>query len=592
MIRLEIYKPILDVFLKQMFPKHCNFLTKAARSDFLEEMIVAHNFVNGNEFSDSDYPEMSDPWNESATECSPMMAACLCGNLRCIKFLFKNGRSKDIFVPDSSGTTPFMRICFLTCSPNSVFSQILEYFFSGDDFEFPVIQARIRCIEFPSLKDYTPLHLMVFANNLPLAKCLCQKYGAGDDLHVFSRFDGTSPMLTAAMNGNLEMIQYFVDVCRTNFSVQRLIDFQSPRKLRWSAIHVACDRGDLEVVRLLIECGCSLTLNDYHGRTPLLVCLQSFDTSVLEKDRSCYIDIVSLLLNSGSSFNILDLRDFSRECDKHPISYAFLCDSILLIECFYPFLNLDVLRDQLCWFIDRFPGSFNVVRWIARKIFVEEKDKLKFFSMLIRECEFEFLKDIDFLDFFIFGVFDTPPRLLFDTYLKGNANVCLSRLMHVKSIHRFDQVDDSMENVFRFVELGWFHDSTSGNVIAHRVKAYGHFIFDENFDRLFLLKIPFLQSLKEVLWERESRNLTDLPKDVSSLIVHFIGCVDIKSLSFLISFLQFKELEKSLASRSTKILSLFDEFEKLNVRHASSPKSIDAMKTTSIKKRLRCYVDL
>jgi hypothetical protein len=246
----------------------------------------------------------------------------------------------------------------------------------------------------------------------------------------------------------------------------------------------------------------------------------------------------------------------------------------------------------LCWFIDRFPGSFNVVRWIARKIFVEEKDKLKFFSMLIRECEFEFLKDIDFLDFFIFGVFDTPPRLLFDTYLKGNANVCLSRLMHFKSIHRFDQVDDSMENVFRFVELGWFHDSTSGNVIAHRVKAYGHFIFDENFDRLFLLKIPFLQSLKEVLLERGSRNLTHLPKDVSSLIVHFIGCVDIKSLSFLISFLKFKELEKSLASRSTKILSLFDEFEKLNVRHASSPKSIDAMETTSIKKRLRCYVDL
>ena len=360
--------------------------------------------------------------------------------------------------------------------------------------------------------------------------------------------------------------------------------------MRWSAIHVACDRGDLEVVRFLIECGCSLNINDYHGRTPLLVCLQSYYTSVGEQAQRCYIDIVSLLLNSGSTFNILDLRDFSRDCDKHPVSIAFLSDSTSLFECFYPFLNLDVLRDQLCWFIDRFPGSLNVIRWIARKIFVDKKDKFKFFSRLIRECEFEFLNDLEFLDFFIFGVFDTPPRLLFDTYFKGNAKLCPSRLMHKDSIHRFDKVDDSLENVFRFIELGWFHD-TSGNVIAHRVNAYGHRIFDKNFHRLFLLKIPFLHLLKVVLWERESRRLTDLPKDVSSLIVHFIGCVDISSLSFLMSFLKFKELEKSLASRFTKIFSLFDEFEKINVLHVSSLKSNDSIKKTSIKKRLRCYVD-
>ena len=562
-----------------MFPKNCNFLTKAARSDVHEDMILAYNFVNGKDFSVSDYPFMTDHWNESATDVSPMCAACLCGNLRCIKFLCQNGRSGDIFVIDSSGATPFLRICSLTCLPNLVFSQILEYFLSDEDFEFPVKEARYRCNSYHSLKDYTPLHFMVYADKLSFVKCVCQKYGGRDDLHVVSLFDGTSPMLTAAMNGNLEMIQYFVEICRSNFSIQRLIDFQSPRKLRWSAIHVACDRGDLEVVRFLIECGCCLSIKDIHGHTPLLVCLQGFYISVDEQKQRRFIDIVSLLLNSGSLFNKLDLRDFSRDCDKHPVTYAFRSDSTLLIECIYPFLNLDVLRDQLCWFIERFPESFNVIRCIARKIFEDDFEKLKFFSMLIRECEFEFLNDIEFLDFFIFGVFDTPPHLLFDTFFKVNARFCPSMLMH-----------DSIENVFRFVELGWFHD-TNGKVIIHRVNALDHRIFDKNFYRLFLLKIPFLLLLKKVLWERDSRRLTHLPGTVSSLIVHFIGCVDISSLSFLVSFLKFKKHEKSLASRVTKIFMLFDEFEKLNVLHASPLKSIDSLKKTSIKKRLRSYVD-
>jgi hypothetical protein len=397
-----------------MFSKECNFLTKAAYSDDLEEMILAFNFVNGKDFSISDYPLMSDPWNELPTYDYPM-----------------------------------------------------------------------------------------------------------------------------------------------------------------GAIHVACDRGNLEIVRFLIECGCCLNIKDINGHTPLEVCLQGYSISVDEQEQRRYLDIFSLLLNSGSSFNILDLRDFSIDCDQHPVTYAFYDDSILLIECCYPFLNVDVLRDQLCWFIEQFPESLNVIRWVARMIFEDDCKKLKFFSILIRECEFHFLNDLEFLDFFIFGVFDTPPQLLFDTYFKGNAQLCTSRLM---------QLDDSFENVFRFVELGWFHD-TSRKVNVHRVNAYGHRTFNKNFYRLFLSKIPFLILLKKVLWKREERRLTDLPKDVSSLIVHFIGCVDISSLSFLRSFMKFKKFEMSVLSRFTKIFLLFEEVKKMSNVLLSSSKRID------YKKRLRSYVD-
>ena len=69
-----------------MFSKGCNFLTKAAHSDNLEEMILAFKFVNGKDFSISDYPLMSDPWNEVATDYSPKGAASFYENLNCIIF--------------------------------------------------------------------------------------------------------------------------------------------------------------------------------------------------------------------------------------------------------------------------------------------------------------------------------------------------------------------------------------------------------------------------------------------------------------------------------------------------------------------------
>ena len=578
-----------------MFPKDGNFLYRAALTGNLNDLKIAFNYVHGEDFSVSDHPEMSNPWSASATECSPMMAACWFGNIDCIQYLCRNGRSDDLFIPECTGVTPFLMACSKMTHLHSERSQVVEYFLSEEDFKFPSAAARYRCCH---IKDYTPLHFFVDANNLRLVKCIVEKYGAGEDINVCSQ-DGFFPLLTATMRGNLEMIQYFVENCEPNISVQSLLNFQSPVHDRWSAIHYACDKGHLEIVRFLIESGCSLLIEDVNGLTPLLFTTQLICFTDLELPESCYLNIVKLLLQSGSLFDTSDLKD-SRAGNNHPFANAFAKDSVSLIECFFPYLKLDVLRKQFCLFISTFSDSFKVIRWISRKLYVTDVEKLSFFSLLTNQCEFFFHNNIDFLDFFIFGVFDSPPRLLFDTFFKGNALVYEKRFpswKHEDSNHRINK-SVTVETIIRFVELGWFHD-LSGNVIVHRVNAYDRFIFDDvYFRKLVTHKISYLLLLQEVFSKR--RELIGLPglpmfpvlpKEVTIIITHFIGCVDISSVKFLKSFSEYKKLEKSLESRLKKLISLFDEFEALNGVRASSPVSFDSRIKTSIKKRLRSQVD-
>ena len=573
-----------------MFPKDCNFLYRAALSGILTDLIVAFDFLNGEDFSVSDYPEMSNPWIASATEWSPMMAACRFGNLECIQFLCRNGRSNDLFVQERFGATPFLMACSKMTHLNSERSQVVEYFFSQEDFKFPLPAARYRCLSFIyHINDYTPLQYFVDANNLRLVKCIVENYGAGEDINVGSR-DGLFPFLNAIKRGNLEMIQYFLEICEPYLSVQSLLNFQSPD---WSAIHLACDRGNLEVVRFLIKSGCSLHIEDLNGLTPLLLTTKRICFSDLGLAESCYLNIVKLLLQSGSLIDTSDLRhSISTDVIHHPFCDAFCRDSSSLIECLFPYLKLDVLRKQFCFFISRFSDSFKVIRWISRKIYVSDVEKLSFFTLLTCECEFLFHYEIDFFDFFIFGVFDTPPRLLFDTFFKGNALVYETRFpswKHDDRIHRIRQ-SVSIESIIRFVELGWFHD-TRGKVIVHRVNAYGRIYFDDLFFRHLAQKISYLLLLQKVFSERRLSGLSGdtifpcLPETVSSIITHFVGCVDISSISLLESFCQYKTLEKSVSARFLEIFSLFEEIKKLSNVLLLSSESIDSSIKISNKRR-------
>jgi hypothetical protein len=145
----------------QMFPKDCNFLYNAALTGNLKDLIIAYNYLNGENYSASDYPEMSNPWSASATECSPMMAACLFGNIDCIQYLCRKGRFDDLFIPDRTGVTPFLIACSKMTHLHSERSQVVEYFFFQEDFKFPLAAARNRSLVTRQIKDFTPLQFFV-----------------------------------------------------------------------------------------------------------------------------------------------------------------------------------------------------------------------------------------------------------------------------------------------------------------------------------------------------------------------------------------------------------------------------------------------
>jgi hypothetical protein len=163
------------------------------------------------------------------------------------------------------------------------------------------------------------------------------------------------------------------------------------------------------------------------------------------------------------------------------------------------------------------------------------------------------------------------------------------------SIHRIHH-SVTIENIFRLVELGWFHDAR-GKVIVHRVNAYDRRIFDKFFYRLFDPKIHFLLLLKKIFSERNLNGFSGppffpgLPENVSSIVTHFIGCVDISSISLLKSFFEFMALKNSVSARFLLIFSLFEEVKKRRNYLLLSSESIVSSMKTSNKRRLRSHDD-
>jgi hypothetical protein len=423
-----------------------------------------------------------------------MLEACYVGNLELIQFLCRSGRSDELFVDSHVGVTPFLVLCE-KMEKSERHSYVVEYVLS--EIQIPV-QAihHFATYNYHNLKsDYTPLHFFVHANNLSLVKHFCKKYGAYKDI-IVSSLSGMSPILTATKLGNIEMLKFFFSELVSRFlhvnSAQYFIDFQYPSNCYSSAIFVACDLGNLEMATYLIKtCKCSLAMVDTCGRTPLMIAISRFIYSscsyfskieCLSSQRN-RLNIVDLLLKSGSLFNILDLQDH-RLTHHHPVIIAFDYDSISLLECVFPYFEVSI-RAQISWFISSYltyMRGFKVFRWIARKLFVSDDERTFFFSLLIREFKYELNDSIEFFDFIIFGVFDSHPRLLFDKYFKENdVFLCLR-----------------VKNILRFVELGWFHD-TSGKVLHHRTNAVFNCVEMIEFQKLIFAQISFLVILQKLL---------------------------------------------------------------------------------------------
>uniref|UniRef100_A0A8C7Y3D8 BCL3 transcription coactivator n=1 Tax=Oryzias sinensis TaxID=183150 RepID=A0A8C7Y3D8_9TELE len=148
------------------------------------------------------------------------------------------------------------------------------------------------CLEARNFEGLTPLHMAVQQGHQDLAKMLLD---AGADINAMDIKSGQSPLVHAVESNNAGMVHFLVenrcDVNRQSYSGN-------------TALHVACGRGQVDIVRVLLKSGADSSLKNYHNDTPVMVAKNKKIIDVLRgrgtkqiRDQNC----VSVLTH-GSTF--------------------------------------------------------------------------------------------------------------------------------------------------------------------------------------------------------------------------------------------------------------------------------------------------
>ncbi|KAF6716581.1 B-cell lymphoma 3 protein [Oryzias melastigma] len=115
------------------------------------------------------------------------------------------------------------------------------------------------CLEVRNFEGLTPLHMAVQQGHQDLAKMLLD---AGADINAMDIKSGQSPLVHAVESNNAGMVHFLIenrcDVNRQSYSGN-------------TALHVACGRGQVDIVRVLLKSGADSSLKNYHNDTPVMV---------------------------------------------------------------------------------------------------------------------------------------------------------------------------------------------------------------------------------------------------------------------------------------------------------------------------------
>ena len=156
----------------------------------------------------------------------------------------------------------------------------------------------------------TPLFMACAQNNLHLCRILLEQGHA--DPNATGRF---VPLVHASDKGHYEIVQYLLQ--QPNMDVSKA-QFAS----RMSALHVVCKKGQLRMVRLLIEeGGANVEQVDRHGNTALL--------SACLPDSKSNLDVVRYLVETAKA----NLHARNKEGW-----------TVFLLSCFHPSDNHQVFR--------------------------------------------------------------------------------------------------------------------------------------------------------------------------------------------------------------------------------------------------------
>ncbi|KAJ6249289.1 ankyrin repeat and socs box protein [Anaeramoeba flamelloides] len=207
------------------------------------------------------------------------------------------------------------------------------------------------CLNTKSDKGNFPLYLASHQGNNLLTQLLLTS-GA----YVDQTYEGWTPLLIACQNGSLEIVKtlldhnanlhyydpkdgfsaIFISIENKHVDVflelfHRKADLQSVNFYSETPIHIACQVGGLEIIKIMIENKVDFDIKDENDMTPLMVAAENN-----------HEEVVKLLLDNGAQiqendeFQIIDLESFSMQ--KLLQSYEQIC---------YDFLQL-FKRQEFC----------------------------------------------------------------------------------------------------------------------------------------------------------------------------------------------------------------------------------------------------
>ena len=150
----------------------------------------------------------------------------------------------------------------------------------------------------------TPLHIASIRGHFRLIKLLAPTL---ESFH-FKDNDGCTPLYYACKNSHLDCIRKFIvqipDVISDLMKVANN-DGSKPLSVRTGSggtiLHVACDKGDNNLVKKLLEAGADPNVRDMFGFTPLMRAVVSTSKSGITPDVVC--SIITALCNSKCSVN-------------------------------------------------------------------------------------------------------------------------------------------------------------------------------------------------------------------------------------------------------------------------------------------------
>jgi uncharacterized protein len=157
----------------------------------------------------------------------------------------------------------------------------------------------------PAMYHRTPLHVCVWDNYVDGAKLLLD---AGADVNALDDLHDT-PFLLAGAEGRLEIMQHlFRNAERTmKYGGQgsrrmktSVPDFTIVNRFGGSALIPACERGHVEMVRLLVSKGVDVNHYNYYHWTGLLEAIE------LGGDDREHVEIVKILIEGGVDVNQVD----------------------------------------------------------------------------------------------------------------------------------------------------------------------------------------------------------------------------------------------------------------------------------------------